>query len=102
MATKGTHGSRQRASKQDRLAVRIDREQKELLQRAADLAGRTLSDLVLEGTRRYAEDVIREHTTIKLSVRDTQAFMDALLNPPTPSPRLRAAAERYKREVRER
>lgn len=91
-----------RRVKEDRLAVRIDPELKALLQRAADLEGRSLSDLVLEGAQRRAEEVIQEHTVVKLSVRDTQAFMEALRNPPAPSARLRAAAERYKREVRER
>ena len=95
-------GRRRRGLKHERLAVRIDPERKELLQRAADLEGRTLSDLVIEGAVKHAEEVIREHTVVKLSVRDTQAFMEALLNPPAPSERLRAAAARYKREVRER
>ena len=110
MATKRVHsgpprttqGARRRGLKQDRLALRIDPERMALLQRAADLEGRTLSHIVLEGALRYAQEVIREHTVIELSVRDTQAFMEALLNPPAPGERLRAAADRYKREVRER
>ena len=57
---------------------------------------------MLEGAQRHAEEVIREHTVIQLSVQDTHAFMEALVNPPAPSARLQAAAERYKREVRER
>lgn len=104
MATKHSQAGQRsaRGLKQERLAVRIKPEQKELLQRAADIEGRSLSDLVLEGAQRRAEEVIREHNLVRLSLRDTEAFFDTLINPPAPSSRLRAAAERYKHEVVER
>ena len=89
------------APKRERLEARVSTYQRSVLQRAADIQGRSLSDFVIEHAQRAAEEVIRDHSVIQLSVRDTQAFMDALLNPPPPSVHLRAAAERYKREVRE-
>ncbi len=85
-----------------RLAARINPEQKELLQRAADLQGRSLSDFVIESAQRAAEEVIREHEVITLSARDSRAFAEALLNPPPPNERLRAAFARYQQEVEER
>lgn len=36
-----------------------------------------------------------EATPIKLSPAESKQFMDALENPPEPTPALRAAAERY-------
>ena len=89
-------------AKHARIQARVSARQRELLQRAADLEGRSLSEFVVDSAQRHAEEVIRNHNVIKLSVRDTEAFMEALINPPAPSARLRAAAERYKREVVER
>ena len=105
MATKRTHArsvERQRGAKQDRLQARISSTQRELLQRAADLEGRTLSDFVVDSAQRRAEEVIREHEIIRLSPRDSRAFVESLLNPPAPSARMRALAARYQREVEER
>ncbi|HZB94937.1 MAG TPA: DUF1778 domain-containing protein [Herpetosiphonaceae bacterium] len=55
-----------------------------------------------DSARRRPEELIREHEVIRLSARDSLAFVEALLNPPPPSPHIRALAERYQREVVER
>ena len=102
MATKRLHARPARGAKQERIQARLSVEQKVLLQRAADLEGRTLSDFVIDSATRRAEELVREHEVIRLSARDSRAFVEALLNPPTPSPRMRALAERYQREVVER
>jgi len=39
--------------------------------------------------------VIEETQTIRLSVADSRAFAEALLNPREPNARLKAAAQRY-------
>jgi len=53
-----------------------------LLQRAAALQGRTLSDFVVSSAREAAEEAIARHEIIQLSSLDQQRFADALLNPP--------------------
>jgi uncharacterized protein (DUF1778 family) len=83
-------------SKVERLEARISKEQKELFQRAADLQGRSLTDFVIASVLDAAKRAIQEHEIMMLSVRDREVFVEALLNPPQPSSRLRAAAERYK------
>lgn len=83
-------------AKRDRLEVRIDHEQKELVMRAAALQGRTVSDFVASSVRAAAEQAVREHSVITLSVQDSQAFLEALARPASPSARLQAAAERYR------
>jgi len=45
--------------KSERVAVRLSPEQKELMQRAADLEHRTLTDFMVGSGIRSAEDVIR-------------------------------------------
>jgi len=91
--------TKRRSVKRGRLAARITEEQKVLLQRAADLQGRSLSDFVIESAQRVAEAVIREREVITLSTEDSRAFAEAMLNPPAPNERLRAAFARYQHEV---
>ncbi len=90
------------STKRERLEVRISPEQKELLQYAAALQGRSLSDFVTESVQRAVEEAVREHAVITLTARDSATFAEAILNPPVPSEQLRAAAADYLREVEER
>ncbi|MGA3024369.1 MAG: DUF1778 domain-containing protein [Bryobacteraceae bacterium] len=80
-----------------RLEARITDDQKALFQHAADLTGRSLTDFVLSSAQEVAARTIREREVLTLSGLDRQAFLDALLNPPPPSRRLRQAASRFKR-----
>ncbi|NJL43540.1 MAG: DUF1778 domain-containing protein [Pseudanabaena sp. RU_4_16] len=79
-----------------RLEARISPETKALLQKAADLEGRTLTDFVIASVQAEAYRVITKHQTFQLSIEDSEAFVDALLNPPKPNGALKAAALRYK------
>ncbi len=87
--------SQQRAGRQ-RLDMRLDAEQKELLERAAELSGQTLTAFVLDSARRAAEQAVRDHSLITLSVRDAQTFVEALLNPPPLAPRLARSLRRQR------
>jgi uncharacterized protein (DUF1778 family) len=87
--------------KPERLEARISREQKELFQRAADIQGRTLTDFVISSVQEAAKRAIQEHEMMILSVRDQEVFVEALLNPPNPSEKLRSAAQRYKQKIGE-
>jgi len=86
-------------SKQERLEARITPEQKELLQQAAALEGTSLTDFVVRSAQRAAEQSIRDHALIALTARESQAFVEALLEPPAPNAALRAAAEYYRQAV---
>jgi uncharacterized protein (DUF1778 family) len=85
-----------RAPRQYRFDARLNEDQKILIQRAADLEGRTMTDFVLHSAEAAAERTIRDRAMLVLSVRDTETFVNAILNPPGPGPVLRAAARRYK------
>lgn len=86
-------------SKSERLEARITKEQKELFQRAADLQGLTLTDFMISSMQSAAVRAIQEHEMMQLIGRDREVFLEALLNPPEPSERLRAAARRYKQAM---
>jgi uncharacterized protein (DUF1778 family) len=87
--------------KDERLEARVTAQQKEMFQRAAMLKGQSLSEFMVSSAQSAAEHTIREHEVLTLTARDSRVFVEALLAPPSPNPRLQAAAERYKRTVKE-
>jgi len=83
----------------ERLGFRIDPETKDLIERAAYLARRKVSDFCVTALADIARRTIAEHETLVLSDRDRKAFFDALINPPAPSERLKRALKEHKRRV---
>jgi uncharacterized protein (DUF1778 family) len=71
--------------------------QKRLLQYAAALSGRTLSEFVVSSAQDAARRVIAEQESIRLSRGEQQAFVQALLQAPVPNARLKRAAKAYLR-----
>ena len=71
--------------KQERFNARLSEEQKALLQRAADFQGMSLSDFVLRSAHDEALRIIEAHEIMRLSKRDSEAFMQALKSPPAGS-----------------
>ena len=82
-----------------RLEARMTTDQKALLQHAAALSGRTLSEFVVASAQEAAARVIQEHETIRLSRSEQVAFVTALLKPLAPNARLRKAAEKYRQQT---
>ena len=80
----------------ERLETRVTAEQKSLIERAAALQGRTVTDFVLTSVQDAARRAIEEHNQLTLSVRDSEAFVDALLNPKPVNDRLRETVRRYR------
>lgn len=85
-----------------RLEARVSAAQKSLLQQAAALSGRTLSEFVVASAHDAARRVLAEHDSIRLSREEQLAFMKALLNPPEPNTRLKRAAKAYLRNIGQR
>ncbi len=83
----------------ERLGFRLDEETKDLIERAAHLSRRKVSDFCVSALTETARRTIAEHETLHLSDRDRKAFFDALVNPPEPSERLRRALAEHKRRV---
>ena len=87
------------SSKSERLEARISPQNKELFQRAADIQGRTLTDFVVSSLVSAANQIIQENEIMVLSRKDQEVFVEALLNPPEPSNKLRLAAQLYKKNM---
>jgi uncharacterized protein (DUF1778 family) len=80
----------------ERLEARVTTEQKALIEHAAALQGRTVTDFVLTSVQEAARRAIEDHQRQDLSVRDRRAFVDALLNPRPVNDRLRDTVRRYR------
>ena len=78
-----------------RLEARVSTEQKQLLTRAAELAGCSLTEFLVRSAREAAHRTIREHQVMSLSQRDSETFVAALLDDAEPSQELEQAAKRY-------
>lgn len=95
MAHKATKSTRGRLRAQ-RLETRVTAEQKTLIERAAALQGRSVTDFVLASVQDAARRAIEEHRQLELSVRDSEAFVEALMNPRPVNDRLRDTVRRYR------
>ncbi len=97
MAT--TISKRDRRLREERLGFRVDEPTKALIERAAKLERRKLTDFCMTALTDAARRTIAEHETIALSERDRAAFFDILVNPPAPNERLQRAFVEHQRRV---
>ena len=82
-----------------RLQMRVSPERRDLLERAASLTGRTLTEFVLDSAEQAAVRAIEERQVLRLTRLDSDFLVATLLNPPEPGPRLRQAAARYRDQI---
>lgn len=80
--------------KKERLEFRCTIRQRELIDRAVCLSGRSVTDFVLDAVQEAAMETIKSFETMKVNSQDSAALAKALLNP-RPNAKLRAAARRY-------
>ena len=81
----------------ERLETRVTAAQKILIEQAAALQGRSVTDFVLTSVQDAARRAIEDHQRLDLTVRDSRAFVEALINPPPPNERLRETVHRYRK-----
>ncbi len=77
------------ADKHDRFSARLTAVQKDILQQAAEIEGRTLTEFVLVHAQEAAQKAIRERAILRLNERDSIALAQALGSPWEPSQELR-------------
>jgi uncharacterized protein (DUF1778 family) len=85
-----------------RMNLRLRREQKATLMRAAALKHTDLTGFVLQPALREARAVIEESERVVLSERDSLLVMNLLENPPAPNARLQAAIAAMPKPTRKR
>lgn len=83
---------KQKKTKTARLEARLPRTVYALLQRAAEVEGRSLSDFVVSAAKEAAELTIAQRELMDLTFEDQDRFAAALLEPQPLSPALKRAA----------
>jgi uncharacterized protein (DUF1778 family) len=62
-----------------------------VVERAAEIQGRSVSEFIVDAAQQVAQQTIEETAIIRLSVEDQRQIMESLLNPPEPNEALRRA-----------
>jgi uncharacterized protein (DUF1778 family) len=95
--TKVSTRAKRSGLKSERVMARVSREQKRLLQRGAEIRGQTLTEFVVAAAQEAATRAIVDREVIELSVPNSRAFAEGMLDPTPVNETLRAAARRYKK-----
>lgn len=82
-----------------RLGFRVDEETKRLVERAAELERRSMTDFCLTVLLAATRETLERHEKLELSARDREAFFNALIRPPEPTERLRRAFRELREQV---
>jgi uncharacterized protein (DUF1778 family) len=96
MATENT------STKSARIETRVTQEQKELIERAAKVSGRSVSDFVIAHVVVAAKKIIEEYEKQRLDQVQSRILVDALLSPKKPNKNLKLAMQDYRRRVESR
>jgi uncharacterized protein (DUF1778 family) len=83
-----------KAPKREALNLRIKPQVRELIDRAAELAGKNRTDFVLDAARRAAEDTLLDRTVLTVSPKAYRQFLARLDAPPKPNKRLLKSMQR--------
>jgi uncharacterized protein (DUF1778 family) len=87
--------SRARVSRSSaNIHIRAPQQTKELIDTAASVVGKTLSEFVLDSARQRAVDVLLDQRLFVLDADKYDAFASALDNPPPAGPALKALMKR--------
>jgi uncharacterized protein (DUF1778 family) len=77
------------APRRETLNIRIKPAERSLIDRAAELAGKSRTDFILEATRRAAEDALLDRTLFVVNPAAHAEFLARLDAPPKPNARLK-------------
>ncbi|MEQ8303540.1 MAG: DUF1778 domain-containing protein [Cyclobacteriaceae bacterium] len=84
-----------------RFDAKMPKKQKDFFESAALIGGfRSMTDFFLSAAQEKAELIMKEHNTYLASKKDREIFFEALMHPPKPSARLKAAAKKYKAAIK--
>jgi len=82
------HVRDRKIARREALNIRIKPHVRELIDRAAELAGKNRTDFVLDAARRAAEDTLLDRTVFAVSPKAYREFLARLDAPPRPNKRL--------------
>jgi len=88
------------AERPDRINLRLSRDAKRKLERAAAYSDKTLTDFVIGVALQKADAIVRKHEVITLTTNEWDRFRALLLNPPELNKRFKRAFAEHARVVR--
>ena len=86
--------STSRVERDAKIHIRAPKKTKELIETAASIVGKTLSEFTLDSTRRAAIDVLLDQRLFVLEPERYDAFIRALDNPPPAGAKLKSLMKR--------
>ena len=81
--------SKSQVNRDQVINIRATRSQRDLIDRAAEVAGRSRSDFMLEAVCQQAVQVLLDQVYFQVDERQFEQFLELLDNPPAPSDALR-------------
>lgn len=91
----------QRPARSARIEARIAPDALEIVKRAAEIQGRSVSEFVVSAAREAANRANEEASVIRLTLAGQRAFAEAILNPPKPSAGFERAFASHELLIRE-
>ena len=91
----------QQPARSARIEAQIAADALEIVKRAAEIQGRSVSEFVVSAAREAANRTIEEASVIRLTLAGQRAFAEAILNPPKPSAGLKRAFASHELLIRE-
>ena len=89
------------AQRTARVEARIAPDALEIIRRAAEIQGRSISDFMVAAAREAAQRTIADIEVLRLSRQAQEQFATLLLDPPAPSRALARAFERHRKLIKE-
>jgi len=84
----------------ERLEARVPIDLKRIVERAANLQGRSLTDFLIGSLEKSARETLREHEVLRLTSEDSLTFAKALIHPPKPNAALKRALASHAASIR--
>ncbi len=81
-------------TKRERLEARVSSVQKRLINKAASLQGRSVTDFMVSTLDKEARKIVHDFEALEFSLKEKEAFASALEAPPMPTEKLIMAFER--------
>ena len=85
--------------KDERINVRLKSDKKSLIERAASLEGKTVSNFIVASAVDHAEKTVHEYEIMRLNRKESEAFFNALSSPVLFNKKLSTALKSHDKRV---
>jgi uncharacterized protein (DUF1778 family) len=93
------HTQQTQTARSARVGLRVPPDLKRAWDEAAELEGRSLSDIIITATTEAVAEIIGRHRIIRVSQADMEQIMEDLRNPPEPNETLIDAMSSYRKAI---